>query len=966
MLTTEFKNAYSKLNKEQKRAVDTIEGPIMVIAGPGTGKTTILTLRIANILEKTDTGASGILALTFTEAGVKAMRSKLKNIIGSQAEDVHIHTFHGLASSIIKEFDDHFPEISRATQITEVEAEDIIRDILKTPLFKQLRPLGEPDFYVNKILSTISDAKQEAWTPEMLTQFANEEIDRITNDESSISTRGATKGSLKGEALKRIEKCKRTLLFANVYKIYEQIKKEQRKIDFDDLIFEVLKTIREDKLLLQMLQEKFLYILVDEHQDTNNAQNLLVRSIADFFDTPNLFVVGDEKQAIYRFQGASVANFLEFKNAWQSMEIIPLTENYRSHQGILDSSFKMIENNYEDEELKELRIKLSANNKNNKKVKISIAEDRESEETYLVQSIKSIIEKDDNKNVAVIVRKNKDISRLLSLFDKNNIKATAERGVDIFHHPIGLIFFSLILFITDQSQTEALIDTISRGLWGLSFKDQIKLIQQIKKGELEEAENSLTEIKHIKNALNEKGVLEYLTFISDVSKFTDIIKSSPTNTEIWRGIYDLAQNIAKNQKIEDPKQLLLSLISYQKSAEKKSIKIKSFKHEAKVTVLTAHSSKGLEYDYVFIPFATEENWIRKNRGLYFVLPQEKGDEDDIKDERRLFYVAITRAKEHVTISSTSIDNEGNPLTQLRFIDELDENSIEIENLEKIEMERRLEKIEDTKIKQDEEKNEYIKYVLEEKGLSVTALNHFLECPLKFFYKSILKIPEAPNATSEKGNAMHEAFAHVWQNKNKDSLSISNTIKNSVETYMQKSLLPKFEKEIILEELIESADTVATELEHHFNQEGHIEVESWKEKTFSHIYDNKKIEINIHGKIDAIVEKDKEILVFDYKTKTAMSEKEIRGETKNSDGGYFRQLIFYKILLGKEHNKSKEIIPSLVFIKPDTKGRCPIVTIPVTESDVERVKIEIQNLIEKVWSNTLLSNKCQNPDCTYCK
>lgn len=715
-----------------------------------------------------------------------------------------------------------------------------------------------------------------------------------------------------------------------------------------------------------MLQEKFLYILVDEHQDTNNAQNLLVRSIADFFDTPNLFVVGDEKQAIYRFQGASVANFLEFKNAWQSMQIIPLTENYRSHQGILDSSFAMIENNYEDEELKELRVKLSANNKDSKKISIRVAENKETEEYYLVQNIKSIIEKNDNKSVAVIVRKNKDIGRLLSIFDKNEIKATAERGIDIFNHPVGVIFFSLIRFIVDTSDTESLTDTISRGLWGLSFKDQIKLIQQIKKGELEEMENTLPDIKYIKNALNEKGVLEYLIFISDVSKLTDIIKDSPTNTEVWRGIYDLAQNIAKNEKIEDPKQLLLSLISYQKSAEKKSIKIKSFKHNSQVTILTAHSSKGLEYDFVFIPFATEENWVRKNRGTYFVLPQEKDDGDDIKDERRLFYVAITRAKEHVTISSTSMDDEGNPLTQLRFIDELEKNNIETENIERIETERKLEKIEDTKIKQNEEKNEYIKYVLEEKGLSVTALNHFLECPMQFFYKSILKVPEAPNATSDKGNAMHEALANVWKNKDRDSLSISNTIKESVEKYMQKSLLPKFEKEIILEELIENADIVSSELEHHFKQEGHIEVESWKEKLFTHIYDNKKIEINIHGKIDAIVEKDDEILVFDYKTKTAMSEREIRGETKNSDGGYFRQLIFYKMLLSKEQKKDKEIIPSLVFIKPDTKGRCPIVTLDISDKDVQKIKKEIEELIEKVWSNTLLSNKCQNPDCIYCK
>ena len=156
MVTKEFKKEYAKLNSKQKEAVDTIEGPVMGIEGPGTGKTTILTLRIANILRLTDTPASGILALTFTEAGVKTMRKKLREIIGDSALDVPIHTFHGFASSVITEFQDHFPHLSRSKQITDIEAESLVREIIKEKKFNKLRPIGDPDFYIAKIIGAIS------------------------------------------------------------------------------------------------------------------------------------------------------------------------------------------------------------------------------------------------------------------------------------------------------------------------------------------------------------------------------------------------------------------------------------------------------------------------------------------------------------------------------------------------------------------------------------------------------------------------------------------------------------------------------------------------------------------------------------------------------------------------------------------------------------------------------------------
>ncbi len=388
-----FEEAYKNLNAKQREAVDSIEGPVMVIAGPGTGKTQILALRIANILLKTDTPASGILALTFTEAGAKEMRRRLRGIIGARAEEVRVHTYHGFAASIIAEFPDHFPHLSRTKQITEIEAETLVREMLKEKRFAKLRPSGEPDFYVGKILGGIKDCKKEAWTPEIVRKFSEEEIERVKNDEDSLSTRGPTKGQLKGEALKRIEKCERTFLFADAYETYEEKKRAAKKQDFDDLIVELLSALKKDKLLLQMLQEKFLYILVDEHQDTNDAQNILIRSIADFFDNPNLFIVGDEKQAIYRFQGASVENFLHFQKLWKDMKIISLVDNYRSHQHILDATHAMIENNYSEGEHKNLRVKLAARASTPARpIDVITAGNTEAADKYLAEELRKILE----------------------------------------------------------------------------------------------------------------------------------------------------------------------------------------------------------------------------------------------------------------------------------------------------------------------------------------------------------------------------------------------------------------------------------------------------------------------------------------------------------------------------------------------------------------------------------------------
>lgn len=964
-MKTIFEERYARLNPAQKEAVDTIEGPVMVIAGPGTGKTSILTLRIANILQTTDTPASGILAITYTDAGVKAMRSKLREVIGERAHEVRIHTFHGFAASIIHEFDDHFPHIARSKQMTDIEAETLVRTILKDQKFKQLRPLGEPEFYIQKIVKTISDAKREAWAPKIIRDFALKEIKRVENDESSLSTRGATKGQLKGEAKKRIEKCEKTILFADVYEEYQNKKREAKKIDFDDLIIELLTALENDKLLLQLLQEKFLYLLVDEHQDTNDAQNLLIRMVADFFESPNLFIVGDEKQAIYRFQGASVENFLKFQSIWADMKVISLKTNYRSHQSILDASFSLIENNYDEGQHENLRVRLMSGGKNiAQPIDVITAGNVEAGENYLVSQLKKIKDTEPTKTIALITRTNRDVERLIALLEKKAIPAASERGADIFAHPLGIVFFDLIRFLADPSEIEALATTIAQGLWNLSFAEQARLVRLVRSGNVSDIDKAIPALKTLQREITQSGALSYIILAASESGLTTMAARNPLSLEVWRAITDLAADIAKRSMIEDPKKLIAELLAYQASAESKSVKVSSGSPDAQIRITTAHGSKGLEYDYVFIPYAVEESWMSRARASYFIMPREREDGDEVCDARRLFYVALTRARLHVTLISGLEEGIGRILEPLRFIDELDQAHITKKNIPAQAISVTGAKI-NIESRRQAELVEYAKTILLEKGLSVTALNHFSTCPSLFFYKSILKLPEAPAPSSEKGNSMHLAISRVWKLEDKSEKAITETLIDTIREYFLTSLLPAFEKQAVLSELVEHAPIVAKALVSHFSQAGEIDVETWMEDEFKGNFQGKPVAINLHGKLDAVLHQGDKIFVFDYKTREALTPAAIKGENKGSTGDYFRQLIFYRILVDAKF-KGKIVEPSLVFVKPDDKGRCPTVTVPVEKTDVERVKREVQNLIDSVWSGAIIHETCEDSTCTWCK
>jgi DNA helicase II / ATP-dependent DNA helicase PcrA len=967
-----FEERYKKLNKSQREAVDAIEGPVMVIAGPGTGKTTILTLRIANILRRTDTPAHGILAITYTNAGVKAMRAKLHDIIGSRAHEVAIHTFHSFATAMIAEYPDHFVSIHDFTNMTDVEQEFLIRTIITDTMFKDLRPMGKPDYYIAAIVHGIEDAKRDALTPDMVKQYAQDEIHRIKNDEASISTRGASKGKLKAEANDAIEKCEKTILFAEVYRRYEEEKQKNKRLDFNDLIIEILKAMQRDELFLRLIQERFLYILVDEHQDTNDAQNLIIKAIAEFFDKPNVFIVGDEKQAVYRFQGASVENFLALQKRWPGMNVISLDTNYRSHQTLLDASFSMIEHNYEGEEHRALRVELSSgSDEKERRIAVITGENTAALERRLIEELRTISKKEPTATIAIITRRNREVERIIHLLEAHAIPVSSERSIDIFHHPVGTLYFDLLAFIADPSRIDSLAKTIAGGLWDITMDDSIKLIKELRSDKIEHLEKKIPALSHARRELLDDGAVAYIINIAELSGFTRLISRDPSYIHVWRGIVSLAESITREGQIQNPHELIQAMLAYRQSAESKTVKVSVGAPDLPISAMTAHGSKGLEFDYVFMPYANEESWIGRPRGSSFVLPKKRVDDHDIRDTRRLFYVALTRAKKHCVVLTSLEESDGKALTPLRFISELDPKYIAEEILPRATLETSgIGKEEGAGHTNNTTRSlkmlSFIKETLINNGVSVTALNHFLECPNKFIYQSILKLPQAPTASAEKGSAMHEAISHVWRLERKTVETIQATLIEGMQTYLNESFLATRDKESVKNELIEIAPIVAQALLSHFSQQGTIATERWVKTTFEGMYDSTRITIPIHGKLDAILEQGDSVAVYDYKTRQAMSINAIKGATKSDTGDYFRQLVFYKILLSDDPRlRTKQINPALVFVSPDEKGRCPVISLPIENTDIEQVKAHIQKLIESVWSGTIVKGSCQETDCEWC-
>src|SRR6187455_342176 len=443
-LFNKFSEEYQKLNLQQRKAVDTIDGPVMVIAGPGTGKTQILAARIGKILLETDAFPENILCLTYTDAGVVAMRKRLLQFIGSDAYKVNIYTFHAFCNDVIQE----------NLSLFEKTALDPISDLERIELFKELidsfpknHPLkryrGDVYFEINNLQQLFSAMKREGWTPAYINEKIDEYIADIATRDEFIYKRKFKEfnaGDLKKDKIEEEKERKEKLRAAvNEFDRFQQMMRKKNRYDFDDMINWVIKAFEENKNLLAGYQEKFQYILVDEYQDTSGTQNRLVQLLISYWDKPNVFVVGDDDQSIYRFQGANIENMLDFANEYtKDLMTVVLTNNYRSTQPILDVSKTLISRN--DERLVKQIEGLSKELLTSRKELIGLKNDpvlheynsAKEEMADITNRVYELIQqKTDPGNIAVIYKENKYGEELAKYFRLKNIPVYSKRSIDV-------------------------------------------------------------------------------------------------------------------------------------------------------------------------------------------------------------------------------------------------------------------------------------------------------------------------------------------------------------------------------------------------------------------------------------------------------------------------------------------------------------------------------------------------------
>lgn len=1027
ILQNKFAEEYKKLNDQQRLAVDTIEGPVMVIAGPGTGKTQILAARIGKILLDTDALPENILCLTYTDAGTIAMRRRLQQFIGADAYKVNIYTFHAFCNDVIQDNLNLF-EKNSLDAISELESIELFKQLIDA--FPKGHPLkryrGDVYFEINNLRSLFSSMKREGWAP----AFINERIDAYINDlphrDEYIAKRAVKefkKGDVRTDKIEEEkEKMEKLRAAVNEFDNFQTLMRRRNRYDFDDMINWVITVFEENKNVLANYQEKFQYLLVDEYQDTSGTQNKLVQLLINYWDKPNVFVVGDDDQSIYRFQGANVENMLQFANRYTAYLLtVVLTSNYRSTQPILDISKTLINRNEErlvkqiDGLSKEL---VSSNTRINgltdKPIlrEYATAKDEMADITNRVSDlIKSDIEPG---KIAVIYKENKYGEELANYFRLKQIPFYSKRSIDVLTNPFGNKLVQLLRYLNAEHDTpyggdEMLFEILHFDFYNippieiakitvevnnLKYKGEQTSIRKLLSDKANKPPKDLFDTGMHEGLKNMSIIIEQL--ISDVPNVTlkqlfDNIIHHPKLKELPCILYYIGKsqeklelinlltslsNFIKDETSRNPLLNLEQLISIFDLMEKEGIALPMNKvagTDKGVNLLTTHGSKGLEFEYVFFAGTNASFWEKKRRpggGYKFpdtMFASQPAPADD-EELRRLFYVALTRAETHLYISYAKHKNDGKELEPSMFIAEIqEEHDLPVEKIilseeQQIEFEMLHFNNQAPEIEQAEEN--FISSILDKFVMNVTALNAYLDCPLGFYYKNLIRIPSGKSESLEFGSAIHHAVEKLFrkmQDSGKEMFPSKAEMIDDFNWYMRKHR-ENFTKEAF-DRRMEYGDEV---LSNYYDKY----INTWN-KVVAVERNIRGIVVNgvpLKGKLDKLEFNGKEVNVVDYKSgniDNALPKMKPPSDKDINGGDYWRQAVFYKILVDNYEQKEWKVISTeFDFVEPDKQGQYRKEKIIINPQDIETVKQQITDVWQRIQARDFYTG-CGKTDCHWC-
>lgn len=967
MNTKIFEEKYAKLNKKQKEAVDTVFGPVMVIAGPGTGKTTVLTLRIANILRLTDAKPEEILAITFTDSGVKAVREKLREIIGDASFRVNIFTFHGFANYMRSVYPENFERIGGRVPCDELDQVEIIEEILSQKSFRELR-VSTFGVNIKKITGRISELKREAINTEKLSKLIEKEERNFEEEITSVSKMTKT---LENEIEKKKKYFLRLREFNEVFSLYEEKLQEKALYDFEDTILGLIEALTKNKSMQTEMRESFQFVLADEHQDANGAQNQILKFFNDeeAIDPPNLFVVGDDKQSIFRFQGANLENFYEFKDLFPTSLKIDLEENYRSHRMILDASHSMIMQDGLS------HTKLSANvSFAERLIDINEFSNEEMEFQSVALEVKEKLDKYPNDSFAILARNNRTLFRLATFLEALSVKFSLKGEQSLFESLEYKKIISLFKAIEDPLNSPELIKSIFFGFFEYNLHDMFLLQDLAYKdrrsfGEvfLSKTESELFEDKSLLTKLREdfdeiiseskkKSLLEFLKFLKDKI----ILNDKSELYDILRLVFDEAEKLT----IKKRNAMLADFLNHLLLIEKHSITPLSYLNEndSRLTLCSIHKSKGLEFDFVYIISVTEKDFEKGSRKSDLLKIPGIGVDKELSEERRLLYVAMTRGKKHVTISYSLLGQKDEVNSPSVLLDELDSKLV-LRN----KIEERQEKIDLLSVRKDISSS--VKTMLRERflqrGFSVTALNNYLDCPYKYVFRNLLLIPDIKEFSALLGTACHEVLRRFHLKQKKGESVTKAELEKMIKEEVLRQPFSKKDLDIALEKATENIEAYRNTFAG-FKDNDKVFVE--ESLIFPYQVSSRKgdFEININGKIDlAVLGEDGRVSVTDFKSKKRMTKNAIMGLTKTDTGNEYRQLEFYKLLW--QNSKKGEIVDqgSLVFLTPE-KGKVLSEDFELSDENLDHIDNLLRETLIEIYEGEFVDKKCDDRECEFCR
>lgn len=1020
-LNQRFTEEYARLNEQQRQAVDRIEGPVIVIAGPGTGKTQILAARIGKILLETDASPSNILCLTYTDAGALAMRRRLLHFIGSDAYKVNIYTFHAFCNDIIQENLSLF-EKNELDPISELEKIELLKELID--LFPKNHPLkryrGDVYYEIRNLANLFSVMKQEGWKPELILKSIDAYIADLPNRDGFVAKRATKefkKGDIRTDKIEE-EKEKMAKLGAAVQEFgrFQDMMRKRNRYDFDDMINWVIKAFEENKQLLLNYQERFQYILVDEYQDTSGTQNQLVRLLINYWEQPNIFVVGDDDQSIYRFQGANVENMEQFccDYAVDLFKVV-LTNNYRSTQPILDISKSLISRNEERliRKMQGLTKELIASHPEimllDHHPEIQEYETQRHEMIGITLQVEELINANiDPGKIAVIYKENRYGDELIKLFRHRTIPAYSKRSLNLLDVPLAKKLIQILEYLAAEHDTpyggdEMLFEILHFDFFNIPPIEIAKLSVEVAEKQFSENKTSLRKLLSEKASqqprdLFDKGVHPSLKaaapiiekLISDTVNVTlqslleNIVRKAGVLTTIMQSdekiwllqVLTALFDFVKEETRRNPDLTVGGLVRNIDLMKDNNVAVPLSQvggSDKGVNLLTAHGSKGLEFEYVFLAGSNASLWEKKRKpsgGYKFpdTIFSSKPASSDEEELRRLFYVALTRAQKKLFITHAAFTNDGKGLEPTRFIAEI----LDVHDLVSRKVTVDPAKVAEFQVLQFAEtaapeiekiEKDFITRILEKFVMNVTALNNYLRCPLEFYFKNLIRIPSPKNEATEFGSSVHYAVQRLFEKMKNDPANQfppKEEMLNDFNWYMHRHR-ESFIKEAFERRLEYGIEILSNYYDEYIHQWNKIVV-------VEHNIRNVTVNgVPLKGKLDKLEFVNKEVNVVDYKTgdPDKSNDKLKPPHDKNPVGGdYWRQAVFYKILVDNYKKDWRVVSTEFDFIEPDTKKRYQKRKLVITPEDTTTVTQQITETWTKIQNHEFYVG-CGSKDCHYC-